>query len=160
MLSMVQFQRGVLTNLHNLANPLVVIDLVFGGEFEVKKKVKSMAHDRMGLMVGFSASQFESSNLGPQQTVSIEGLQFYFFRDGQAGGDVFGKIDMTTKNIVDLPTVSRSNLTQSSYSLTRLELLDHRRCPYSLPVQLQKGKVLSDRTRQQRGQKDCPGLAE
>lgn len=74
-------------------------------------KVKPAKWDRMGLAVGFTKQQFDSANLGAYQTMTKDGLNFYFTRDSKEKTEYFGRVEYPEKVIVDLPSLSKENLT-------------------------------------------------
>ena len=74
----------------------------------------------MGFVIGLHNEAFDTQNLGPYQTVTMNGLNAYFIRDGQSMKEYFGYIDSQDKLIINLPEVNEKNLTKGTVLLSQL----------------------------------------
>ena len=66
----------------------------------------------MGFIISLHNQAFDTQNLGPYQTVTMDGLNSYFIQDGQASKSFFGMTDSQEKLIINLPEVNEKNLTK------------------------------------------------
>lgn len=80
-------------------------------KWRTQKKTKKVKVDRMGIAIGLHQESFDSNHLGSFQTITMDGLNAYFIRDGLSNEEYFGFGNYLNKYIIDLPQVSKKNLT-------------------------------------------------